>query len=331
MNVFIDANVLLSFYGLAPHELEELRKLGALIEAGDIVLWLPDQVRDEFVRNRPKVLAEALKALRDSRIRVVLPEISRNLEQSEALETAVQATNRAHSDLLKTLETAIDSKELEADKIIEDLFGKANSVSTRELVQRARHRRDLRRPPGKSDSLGDAVNWEALLEAVPEGEDIHIVSSDGDFRSPLGNYRMSEVLESEWEETKMGTARLYRDLGAFSTKHFPELALATDVKKLRSIRSLATSPSFADTHRIIAQLSEFSLFTPDQARLLIHAAASNSQVRWIASDEDVFALLRRVIDAHRARLDENDVAALEREMHPPAPPEPSDDDDDLPF
>jgi hypothetical protein len=171
MNVFIDANVFLGFYALSPGELEELRKLAALIDS------------------------EALKA--------------------------------------------------------------------------------QRRPPGKSDSLGDALNWEARLEEVARDEDIHIVTADGDFRSALGSWRINE-------------------------------ALATDVPKLRAIRSLGTSTNFSETHSTVARLSDLAVFTPAQARPL-------------------------VIDAHRKALDDNDVAILEREMHSPAPQTTSGDEDELPF
>lgn len=333
MHIFIDANIFLGFYSLSPGELEELRKLGALIDGGDLTLWLPEHAADEFWRNRPKVLDDAVKALRESRLKVVFPEIGRGLEEQAALEAAVRAAQKAHSALLTAVEEVIDSEQLDADKVISDLFRRARNIPTAHLMQRARDRRDLRKQPGKGEGLGDALNWEALLESVPGGEDMHIVTADGDFRSPLGASKIHEALYVEWGSTKRSTVRLYRDLGAFSKKHFPDLQLATDVPKLKAIRALASSGSFADTHAIVARLAEFSLFSPVHARLLIRAAVDNSQVRWIATDDDVSALLRRVIDAHLGILDANDVAILEREMHPPAPAINlgSDDDDDLPF
>lgn len=331
MNVFIDANIFLGFYSLSPDELEELRKLAALVDAGDLVLWLPEQARDEFHRNRPRVAAEALKALRDSRLKVVFPEMSRGFPEYAVLESAVQMAQKAHSALVSELERKIDAEALDADEVIADLFKRAKAIPTDGLMNRARDRRDLRRPPGKHDSLGDALNWEALLDAVSEEEDIHIVTADGDFRSPLGLCRFNDALATEWVKAKRGAAYLYRDLGSFSKQHFPALALATDVPKLRAIHALAASSNFAVTHSIVSRLSEFAVFTPEQAHLLVSAAAENSQVRWIAQDKDVCELLRRVIDSHRNGLDENDVATLERAMRPPAPPADSNDGDDIPF
>lgn len=39
MNLFIDANIFLDFYHLSGGDIEELKKLVALVENGDIVLF----------------------------------------------------------------------------------------------------------------------------------------------------------------------------------------------------------------------------------------------------------------------------------------------------
>lgn len=330
MNAFVDANAILDFYGLSPRELEQLRKLIALIDAKELTLWLPDTVVDEVRRNREKVIAEATKPLRESRLKVSLPELSRDVPERKALEQAAQEAQKRHSELINALDAAIEGHELDADEVIRDLLSKAQSPKALSLLQRARDRRDMRMPPGKSDSLGDALNWEALLTHVPKGEDVHIVSADGDYRSPLGESQLREVLRDEWSSRHGGEARLYRTLGSFSKEHFPGIDLATDVPKLRAISELASSPNFAYTHAIVARLANFDIFTPEQAKLLLRGAADNPQVRWIARDPDVYELLRRVIDAHRAHVDPYTITALEQEMHPPAP-QPSEADDDLPF
>ena len=41
MNLFIDANIFLDFYHLSGGDIEELKKLVALVENGDIVLFSP--------------------------------------------------------------------------------------------------------------------------------------------------------------------------------------------------------------------------------------------------------------------------------------------------
>lgn len=332
MNVFVDANILLAFYGLSPRELEELRKLVALIDAGDIVLWLPDNVLDEVERNREKVISEATKPLKESRLRVSLPELSSGLPERQQLEESLQQTQKQHSALLTAVDNAVLSRSLEADKVISQLQSKARVVQMdRSVLEKARERRERRRPPGKADSLGDAINWECLLSALPKSEDIHLVAADSDFRSPLDNTRIRDYLAVDWHRCNGGSAHLYASLGAFSKAHFPALDLATDVPKLHAISRLARSSTFAMTHVIVATLSNFDIFTPEQARMLLRAAAENSQVRWIARDDDVRILLQRVIDAHRDHVDPSLVAVLEAEMHPPSPPDVAANDDDAPF
>lgn len=87
----------------------------------------------------------------------------------------------------------ISEKSLYADKLIEEIFAKSTRIKfTESQFCAAKRRADLRSPPGKNNSLGDAINWEALLEAIPDGQDISIVSEDGDFASPLDVERLSD-------------------------------------------------------------------------------------------------------------------------------------------
>ena len=48
----------------------------------------------------------------------------------------------------------------------------------RRTDMRAVMRTRLGNPPGKSESVGDAMNWETLLIAVPEGTELYLVSED---------------------------------------------------------------------------------------------------------------------------------------------------------
>jgi predicted nucleic acid-binding protein len=59
--LFIDTNILLSFYHLTSEDLEELRKLIALVGSKRIELVLTQQIKDEFKRNRSAKIADALK------------------------------------------------------------------------------------------------------------------------------------------------------------------------------------------------------------------------------------------------------------------------------
>jgi len=54
--LLIDANIYLEFYRFSRDDLEELRKLAQLVLSDEIVLYVSEQLRDEFRRNRERVL-----------------------------------------------------------------------------------------------------------------------------------------------------------------------------------------------------------------------------------------------------------------------------------
>lgn len=64
ITLFIDTNVLLSFYYLTSEDIEELKKLVALVKNKEISLIVPKQVEDEFWRNRGGKISDAMKKLR---------------------------------------------------------------------------------------------------------------------------------------------------------------------------------------------------------------------------------------------------------------------------
>ena len=75
MFVFIDTNVLLSFYRFTSDDLDELRKLTEAIKVGAITFALPEQVKQEFWRNRESKIAEALTRLREQKLNLQFPQI----------------------------------------------------------------------------------------------------------------------------------------------------------------------------------------------------------------------------------------------------------------
>ena len=60
----------------------------------------------------------------------------------------------------------------------------------------------LGNPPGKNESVGDAVNWETLLSTVADGTALYLVSEDKDYRSPLSENVFNEFLLDEWQTKK---------------------------------------------------------------------------------------------------------------------------------
>jgi len=60
MNLFIDTNIFLDFYHLSGADIEELHKLTALLDEGDLKLFVPCQLCEEFKRNRDSKIKDAM-------------------------------------------------------------------------------------------------------------------------------------------------------------------------------------------------------------------------------------------------------------------------------
>ena len=246
MNLFIDTNVFLSFYHLSSNDLEELKKLGVVVRQGKINLLLPDQVVNEFQRNRANKIADALKRLREQRrLSIQFPQMCKEYEEYERLREIQRVYEEQFAKLLEKIDGDVESQRLKADNILQGLFALATQIKMdQHIIERARLRFDLGNPPGKNNSLGDAVNWEALLSKVPIGEPLYFISDDKDFCSPLDEGMFDPFLLGEWEKIKLSKLFFYKRLSGFLKEKFPDINLANEGEKDLLIRDLANSSSF---------------------------------------------------------------------------------------
>lgn len=311
MNLFIDTNVFLSFYHFSSDDLEELKKLAVLLREEEVKLFLPEQVVHEFQRNRANKIADALKRLRKQSLSLQFPQISKDYDEYSRLRAAQREYSTQHAALVEKIEQDVLTENLKADEIIQELFALAESISTTaDLLECARTRMDIGNPPGKKDSLGDAINWEALLQQVPDSEDLYFITDDGDYYSPLDNDLFAPFLLREWKETKGASLISYKRLSELFRDAFPNIKLASELEKDLLIQQLAISLKFAQTHRIIARLSQYSEFTPIQVNDIVEAAITNNQVYWIVEDQDVEEFLTSVIDGRENQIDPDNLKEL---------------------
>ena len=329
MHVFIDTNILLSFYHLTSDDLEELKKLAVLLQQESITLYVTEQVTEEFARNRESKIADAIKKLKEQHLNLQFPQLCKDFPEYEELRKLQQTYDKAHSQLLGKVQAAVHAKALKADSAVADLFAAANKVpTTPEAVAMARFRMEVGNPPGKNGSLGDALNWELLLSAVPAGEDILFVSEDRDFVSLLDESKFKDFLAGEWSNKKGGQVRFYKRLSSFFKDKFPQIKLASELEKDLAIKGLAASPNFSSTHSLVAKLTKFGEFTGEQAAAILAAATTNNQVGWIATDTDVRSFLGSVLKDHEASLDPSLVSEVKQLIKEDKLPE---DDDEIPF
>lgn len=295
MKLFIDTNIFLSFYHLSSDDLEELRKLSVLLRQRQVELLLPSQVVDEFRRNRENKIADSLKGLREQKLNLQYPQICKDYEEYSKLSELQKEYEKHHTILLEKINKNVNCEGLKADAIIKELFDLATLIDiTDDLVKRAQLRYNRGNPPGKKNSLGDAIIWESIL-TVPEKNDVHFITDDGDYCSPLNKDMFNGFLLYEWSNAKGSHLFFYKRLSNFFKAYFPDIRLASELEKDLLIRSLAQSRTFAQTHSIIAQLNKYIDYTADQINDIIVAAISNGQIYRIINDDDLRDFFTNII------------------------------------
>lgn len=304
MQLFIDTNIFLSFYHFKSDDLEELKKLNILIRQQKIKLLLTDQVIDEFNRNRENKIADAIKHLKDQRFNLQFPQLCKDYDEYERLREYQKQYEKEHNALLSKMSEDIKNRTLKADTIITELFSSGQQIlTTDEILLAARLRMDIGNPPGKNGSLGDAINWEALLNTALEEEEIYFITDDKDYCSSINSEAFNEFLLREWNQKKKSQVIYHKQLSSLFKKSFPEIKLASELEKDFLIQEFANSGSFMYTHLTISKLNHYTDFTSAQLNRIVEAAGTNSQIAWIIEDEDVKNFLLRVISGKESHLD----------------------------
>jgi predicted nucleic acid-binding protein len=312
LNLFIDTNILLSFYHLTSDDLEELKKLIVLLKKKEVDLYLPDQVVHEFRRNREAKIADALLGLRKQTLYLQFPQLCKDYDEYSKLRKLQKQYEKEHKNLLDRIDQDLATESLKADEIIAELFSRAQNIECTEAVfQHAKRRAEKGDPPGKPGSLGDALIWESLLAAVPKREQLHFVTDDRDYVSALNETHFSHFLLQEWRKERKADLEFYARLSHFFKEHFPEIQLASEVERDLMIRKLGSSPSFAETHDMIAKMARFaSEFSPSQRNRIVSSAVSNNQVAWILGDPDVRSFIDGVVQGHEKDIETENLTRL---------------------
>lgn len=194
------------------------------------------------------------------------------------------------------------------DRLVAELFSAAKPLTHTGALEAAQRRKALGNPPGKGGSLGDGVNWETLLAFGERMEDLCFVSRDGDFASALDSDEFDDFLAEEWAKAKFSSVHFFRDIKSFLDRFFPDIRLASDVRKYFLIDSLLNSSNFAETHRLVAEIARYDSFTLDEAQRILAGGKENSQIRWLSQDDDVGNFVRGLLASHRAALPKTLVA-----------------------
>ncbi len=212
--VFVDTNILLDFYRL-PGESAE-RQLQALERHRDVLIT-GDQVRMEFLKNRQKVILEALGSIGkiEGPNPKSLPAFVAEYQPAQMLGKHLKNADQQHKKIKAKVEKILINPP-QNDLVYKHLNRIFNSNSeynlkrpdkTRFTIRNlARKRFILGYPPRKSHdtSIGDAINWEWIIhcaKASAENHHILIVSRDGDYGIDFGGDTiLNDWLHREFKE-----------------------------------------------------------------------------------------------------------------------------------
>lgn len=292
MHLFLDTNTYLGFFRLSDDNLEQLKKLSERVGSGETTLYVTEQVRAEFLRNREGTIDEALDTARKAaKLPNQFAHLFESIDGYAEVRTALRDAEEKLRVLIADAVGAVADGSLHADGLITELFARGKSIALTDAILEAAERRVLLgNPPGKPGSYGDAVNWESLLVEVPKDEDLVLVTNDKDYKSKLDLSRLNEYLIDEWTRRKGSQVHLHGSLRAALEAHYPEIRLAPEPEpeQDQAVDRLVNAGNYLATHRAIRRLSRFSEFEPDQVAAIVGAAIDNSQVGGIMEDDDVF-------------------------------------------
>ena len=216
INLFIDANIWLSLYDYKKDTLKEFEKLNTLLDS-QIKLYVSEQVYNEFLRNRDGRIKEAWDRFTQKNLQFNnAPTFCRDYSEYNEFNKQYSELNKKYNELIQKIDCDIRNHSLEADKLLASLFNEIKKVeSSQDIIEKAERRSKTGNPPGKKDSIGDAINWELLLKKVPDGEDLYLISEDGDYSSRYDKNVFNSFLKKEWESKKKSKVFFFTSLHGF--------------------------------------------------------------------------------------------------------------------
>lgn len=302
INLFIDTNIWLAMFHLSKDDLKELDKLSKLINR-EIRLFISEQVRCEYIRNRDAKIKDALDKFKLPGLQ--FPNLVKCYDEYDVLKEKYEELKKEHNKITEKITNDVLNQKTPADFAINNMFNATEIYECSDkIINKAKTRYDLGNPPGKKNSYGDAVNWEFLLDSVPQNEDLFFISDDKDYCSELSSEQFNTYLEIEWTEQKNSELHFYRSLHDFLSDKYKDYNVILEQNKEQLISDLYESVSFVETHRIISKLSDYSDWSQKNISDMCIAANDNTQINWIIKDADVFSFYKELVDSFNGE-DEN--------------------------
>lgn len=210
--VFVDTNIFLDLYRLSG---ESAKKQLAALEKHKSRLIISEQIRMEFLKNRQKVILQALDSMKAPVDAQNIPAVLSDFQAFETMKAKQKDAKKQYSWLYEKTKRMITSP-VHNDPILASFkriykeksdFNLCRPNKRRFAVRhRARKRFALGYPPrkGGDTSFGDAVMWEWIIECAIKDEEksnVVVVSRDSDYGSitKFGTF-INDWLEVEFKE-----------------------------------------------------------------------------------------------------------------------------------
>lgn len=297
MNIYIDSNIWLDLYHFSNNDLQEFSKL----QSQEVNIILPEQTRMEVYRNRINKINDARNQFEKAmKFNPSIPNVYKEFENETSEFRRLISDFQSHFEKWRDRVTlSIKDNNLQADQVIEDLFNIANTIDTNEYYEGATKRMNIGNPPGKNNSYGDAINWIALLDKIPEGEDLYIITNDSDYYDDKDKRIINSFLLYEWNQQKNSHIYIFKSLVDFFGKHISIIKLREEEQKNKLIEELEQSGSFHTTHHVIAKLEHYTdSFSNEDIQRIVIAGSDNSQISSILEDTDVKAFYCNLLNLH---------------------------------
>ena len=313
MHIFIDANIFLSFYEASPDTLLELAKIAAVLKGRKAALWLPDQVKREFWKNREGSIGSALREFEKSSGLGAVPRLVSEDGEFRTIAKLASDLEKKKAEIISRVREQVKNEQTAADREVRMLFSLATEIDTSGSIFVEAQERALRQsPPGKQDRLGDRISWVALLRAVPASADLHVISADDDFSSEANPNEIKPYLAAEWTTKKHGTVKLWRRASQFLAAQVPGAATAIEIERTLMVESFEKSPSFARTHALIGEFPDLTHLSPALVDRLANAILTNSQIHWLRGDDDVKKFITQFLGEYSAKMESSTREELDK-------------------
>lgn len=312
INLFMDAQIWLSWYSFSSNDLKQFSKLKDCIANKEVNIIITDQIVDEVNRNRENKLHDVID--KTKAINFNIPVLYQGYTKEHALfKKQLKDLRDLNTNIQEKIEKDIIEQTLPQDVLIKELFSLSTTLKTnQDIIDKAILRfRVIGNPPGKDNKCGDAINWETLLSEYNFG-DLFFISDDKDYKSVLDKNRLNQYLENEWVSRKKSKIYFYENLNEFFARHLSDIKLTTTKKQDELIKELADSCSFIETHRIISKMAKYTDWNETQVSAICNIALYNSQVYSIIQDDDVFDFLFKIVKPFFLNTTETDIIDIQR-------------------